>query len=94
MDETVRLVPHMDARVLLSLLPGKEIPSEININVLNEVFVCPIEILGGLNACFLCRKEGHRRKDCPIFNKPFVKSSNSNNPPPKSSFLVNPPNCF
>ena len=90
MDEIVRLVPHMDARVLILLLLGKEIPSEININVLNEDFVCPIEILGGLNACFLCRKEGHRRRDCPILNKPSVKSSNNNNPPPKSTLPINP----
>ncbi len=85
------LVPHVDARVLTSLLPGKEIPSEININVLNEDFVCPIEILGGLNAFFLCRKEGHRRRDCPILNKPSAKSSNRNNPPPKSPLPANPP---
>ena len=47
MDEIVRLVPHMDARVLISLLLGKEIPNEITIKVINENFVCPIEVLGG-----------------------------------------------
>ena len=39
---------------------------------------CPSEVLGGLNACFLCRKEGHLRKVC----KPPSKSANPNVSPP------------
>ena len=76
MDNSVRLVPHMDARILISLLPGKEIPSNVVVNILNDSYVCPIEVLGKLNACFLCCKEGHLRKDCPIIRKDPTKNPN------------------
>lgn len=86
-DESSRLVPHMDARALVSIKPGIEIPSTLEINILGEVISCPLEILGGLNACFLCKKEGHLRRDCPIINKNNNKK-NEANPNPKSGELA------
>ena len=79
----------MDARVLILILPRKEIPNEIEIKVMHENFVYPIEILGGLNAYFLCRREGHCRKDCPIINKSQSKPSSSLESSPSSNLLVN-----
>lgn len=52
MDDSVQLVPHMDARILISLNPGLEIPSVINICILEDNFSCPIEILGGAKRLF------------------------------------------
>ena len=45
MDNFVRLVPHMDSRVLISLNLGKELPSDISVNLSSsDVFTCPIEV--------------------------------------------------
>ena len=96
MDDSVRLVPHLDARVLIALKPGQDLPKELNITIANEVVSCPIETLGGLNACFLCRREGHLRKDCPIIRNKTQKNTNPLNPPistqpiPPSSVKTNP----
>lgn len=68
-DETARLVPNLDARMLVSIKPGIDIPPSLNLDINGDTFVCPIEILGGLNACFLCKKEGHIRKNCPIISR-------------------------
>ena len=67
----------MDAKILISLSPGKDIPTDISINILNEFFCCPVEVLGGSNACFLCRKEGHPHRDCPIIKKKPNPSNSS-----------------
>ena len=42
----IRLVPHMDARVLILLLPSNEIPSEITINVLDLFMMQEIKTIG------------------------------------------------
>lgn len=65
-DETSHLVPNIDARILLSIKPGVDIPSNLNLNIGGDFFVCPVEILGGLNACFLCKRDEHLRKYFPI----------------------------
>ena len=96
MDDSARLVPHLDARVLIALKPGQDLPKEINISIVNEKVSCPVETLGGLNACFLCRKEGHLRKDCPIIRNKTQKNTNPVNLPnytqqiPPSSAKINP----
>jgi hypothetical protein len=82
--ETVRLVPHMDAKVLISLSPGKDIPADISIKIHSKVYCCPVKVLGGLNAFFLCQKEGHLCRDCPIINR---KPNPSNAPPKDASNL-------
>ena len=95
MEDSVQLVPHLDARVLISLKPSNDLPKELKIVITNEVFPYPIETLGGLNACFLCRKEGHLRKDCPIIKNKTPKSSNTTTSPsstplvPSSSVKTN-----
>ena len=91
MDETVRLVPHMDARILISLLPGKDLPTDISINILNDAYICPREVLGGLNACFLCRKEGHLHKDCLVIRKKPNPSNDSTKNIVNSLVTSNPP---
>lgn len=81
-DETTCLVPNLDARMLVLIKPGIDIPPSLTLNVNEETFVYPIEMLGGLNACFLCKKEGHLRKNCPIINRRNHKpNSNSSNAP-------------
>lgn len=67
-DETARLVPNLDARMLVSIKPRIDIPPYLNLDINGDTFICPIEILGGLNACFLFKKEGHIRKNCPIIS--------------------------
>lgn len=74
-DETTRLVPNLDARIVISIKPGVDIPPLLNLNIGEETFVCPVEILGGLNACFLCKKEGHLRKNYPIINRRKQKNN-------------------
>lgn len=101
MDETMRLPLHMDARILISLLQSKDLPNNISINILNDTYICPIEILGGLNSCFLCWKEGHLRKDCPIIRekpntpndstKNMVNPSITNNPPLENALCRSTP---
>lgn len=84
-DKTTRLVPNLDARMLVSIKPGIDIPPSLTVNVNEETFVFPIEMLGGLNACFLCKKEGHLQKNCPIINrrnhKPNFNSTDSSTNP-------------
>ena len=81
MDNSSRLVPHLDARILLALKPGNDIPKEVTICIMDEVISCPVETLGGLNACFLCKKEGHLRRECPIIkNKPPQNPKTSDAP--------------
>ena len=79
-DETSRSVSNLDARVLVSLKPGVDIPQKITLKINGDVFSCPVEMLGGLNACFLCKKEGHIRKNCPIINKRNTEISQGNIP--------------
>ncbi|GLJ44341.1 hypothetical protein SUGI_0928640 [Cryptomeria japonica] len=74
MDSTDSPLPHIDARVLMSLSPGLDIPNEIRFVFDGHEFSCPIYFLGRINACFLCRREGHMRRACPILKK---------KPPPK-----------
>lgn len=69
MDENPHLVPHMDARVLISILPRINLPNSLQLNIIKDVFSCSLEFLGGLNACFLYKHEGHVRKNCPILKK-------------------------
>jgi len=65
LEETRASLPHLDARVLISLNTGVDIPDKIGINKGVSIIYCNIEIMGGLNACFLCEKEGHQKRDCP-----------------------------
>lgn len=69
MDESNRIISHLNARILISIKPGVDIPVTLNLNIEGENFSWPTEVLGGLNACFLCKKEGHRRKECLIINE-------------------------
>lgn len=55
-DETARLVPNLDARMLVSIKLGINIPPSLNLDINGDAFICPVEMLGGLNACFLCKK--------------------------------------
>lgn len=84
-DETTRLVPNLDARMLVSIKLGIDIPPSLTLNINEETFVYPIEMLGGLNACFLCKKEGHLQKNCPIINrrnhKPNINSTDASTNP-------------
>ena len=47
MDDLVRLVPHLDARVLIALKPGHDLPKELSITIDKEKISCPIKTLGG-----------------------------------------------
>lgn len=75
-DDTRSPLPHSDARVLVSLSPSKELSGAIEIQLNNGNVCCEIESLGGLNACYLCRREGHIRRKCPLIrNKTNVKTT-------------------
>ena len=78
----------MDARVLISLNPSKEILSDLCNDIPENSYAYPIEILGGLNTCFLYRKEGCLRKDFPIIKKNRVNVKT--NSPPNPTFETNP----
>lgn len=47
--------------------------AEININ--NEIFTCNSDVLGDINACYLCKKEGYIRRNCPIISNKFGNNS-------------------
>lgn len=66
---STNLVPNLDARVLTSINPRVDIPRIIDIKLWDESFTCILETLGGLNSCFLCRREGHIRRSCPILSR-------------------------
>lgn len=87
MDETTRLVPHMNVRDLVSLKPSMETVVALEINILEEMFSYPLELLSGLNACFLCKAEGHMQKDFPILKKKNLAQSSS------GSLDLNPPDA-
>lgn len=105
MDDTTHLVPHMNVGALISLTPGMEILATLEINIMEEYFPFLIEMLGGLNVFFLCKNEGHLRKDCPILKRknaakpqptPASPTSNSSlnvllhtSPPKSSEDIVN-----
>ena len=83
------MVPKLDTRVLISIKSGIDIPVDLKININGKVFVFPIEILGGINACFLYKRGGHQRKDYPIIThqkKPNINTEKSN---PNLSFARN-----
>lgn len=91
-DNSSSLIPHLDARVLISINPGFDFPKMVNINLEKELVVCPIEILGGVNAFFLCRKEGHICRNCPIINKTKGLDrprNQSDNPSPVNEMILN-----
>lgn len=72
MDDSNRLIPHLDTRILVSIKQGIDIPDTLNLTIENEVYPCPLETLGGLNACFLLKKEGHQHKNYPNIKKRTV----------------------
>lgn len=96
-DHSTNLVPNLDAKVLISINPGVDISRFIDIKLQNDSFTYILETLGGLNSCFLCRREGHVRHSCPILSnrpKPFANPLGSgrnkggpapSNPPVKPS---------
>lgn len=63
------LLPHMDARVLIAFNPRVTLPSSIDICIDNQLFSCPLEYLGGINACHSCRRSGHYLNNCPLLVK-------------------------
>lgn len=67
-DNTKSALPHTDARALVSLLLGVDIPNILLIKLETSNFECALEVLGGLNVCYLCQ-EGHIRKNCPLIAK-------------------------
>lgn len=53
-DNSPNLIPHLDAKVLVSINPGHDVPRFIDIKIDEEPISCLIETLGGINSCFLC----------------------------------------
>lgn len=86
MDEITSLLPHMDARMLVSMNLGRGLSKDLKMELKNEIIVCPLEFFGGINACFLYKSEGHARKNCPLIKK----NVKGNNPSPKSVNAANP----
>lgn len=63
----------MDWRLLVSLSPRVGIPNEIGVDIGGRILSSSIEIPEGLNACIVCKKEGHLEKNYPKFaNKKMV----------------------
>lgn len=88
MDESPHLVLHLDANVLISILPGVNLPNSLHLNIVEDSFSYPLEFLGGLNACFLCKNEGHVRKNCPILRKrASIANATKPNPIPNGYFV-------
>lgn len=73
-DNTHSLVPHMDDRVLILINFDKNLPKFIA-NVDEEPMVYIVEYLGGINTCFICRREGHFQRNFSILmkHKPHIK---------------------
>lgn len=65
MDKLNVTLPSMDAHVFISLSHGVELLGNLGISFEGSLHFCPLEILGGLNMCYLCRCEGHIRKNSP-----------------------------
>lgn len=66
MDESPMLLPHLDARVVVSIYLDRDLPNEIEFVFDEETFSFPLKFLGAINACFLCCMKGHMRKNCPF----------------------------
>ena len=56
----------------------------------NNKYVCPLLFLGNTNAFFLCRKDGHVRKNFPIMlkSKSSFSSSNTKNNKVKDAYVI------
>lgn len=74
-DSSAALLPHMESRVLIAFNPGSTFPSRIDICIENQLFSCPLEYLGGINACHKCRRSGYFLKNCPLMGRKNGTSS-------------------
>lgn len=74
-DETKSPLPHSDARVLVSLTPGMDLPQILEIKLKSGSITCTLETLRGLNACYLCHREVHIRRNCPLIKRKNNKAN-------------------
>lgn len=91
MDAMESLLPHMNARMLIAFELRNELLDDIKIELQDEILTCPIKYMGGMNSYLIYKREGHLRRNCPIFKKKPPKIVNLNdqsNPNP----LI-PTNC-
>lgn len=56
-------LPHLDARILVSFHSRVKISDAIELEFDGKLYKCEIEALGGLNSCFLCKTNGHQKRD-------------------------------